>query len=243
MKKGFTLAETLITLIVIGVVAALTIPSLFQTYKEHEIVSKFKKFYSTISNAYNLAVAENGTIDKWSFGGDSWNFYQRGAGSQIIMEKFLPYLNITKKCDYTDDSCSPNTSYVNLSKTQTWGDNNLNNSNFARIILSDGTLIAFNALNPDCNTENKKICVQIEVDLNGAYKGPNQMGYDTFEIEITPRGIGVAFPDRFNDDDMGNTRWNKICNKDSSDSYNGGYCAGWILYKGNMNYLHETTYW
>ena len=44
MKKAFTLAEVLITLGIIGVVAAMTMPSLIQNYKERETVSKVKKF-------------------------------------------------------------------------------------------------------------------------------------------------------------------------------------------------------
>ncbi len=65
MKKGFTLAEVLITLGIIGVVAALTLPSLIQNYREQAIVARVKKFYSVFSQAYAMAVLENGTIDNW----------------------------------------------------------------------------------------------------------------------------------------------------------------------------------
>lgn len=51
MKKGFTLAEVLITLGVIGVVAALTIPILINAYQEHEAVAKVKETYSLVSQA------------------------------------------------------------------------------------------------------------------------------------------------------------------------------------------------
>ena len=46
-KNAFTLAEVLITLGIIGVVAAMTMPSLIASHKEKETVSKLKKVYST----------------------------------------------------------------------------------------------------------------------------------------------------------------------------------------------------
>ena len=45
-KTGFTLAEVLITLGIIGVVAALTIPSLMTAYNKHITETRLKKFYS-----------------------------------------------------------------------------------------------------------------------------------------------------------------------------------------------------
>ena len=64
-KNGFTLAEVLITLVIIGVIAALTIPNLMQKYQEQTTVKKVQKFYSTLSNAYSLAVKENGSVKDW----------------------------------------------------------------------------------------------------------------------------------------------------------------------------------
>ena len=67
MKRffGFTLAEVLITLVIIGVVAALTIPNLLQKYQEQATVKKVQKFYSTLSNAYSIAMKENGPASEW----------------------------------------------------------------------------------------------------------------------------------------------------------------------------------
>lgn len=46
MRKGFTLAEVLITLGIIGVVAAITIPGLITAYKKHVIASSLKRAVS-----------------------------------------------------------------------------------------------------------------------------------------------------------------------------------------------------
>lgn len=60
-RKGFTLAEVLITLGVIGVVAAMTLPGLIQNNQETELTSRAKKAYSQISQAIKLYEAENET--------------------------------------------------------------------------------------------------------------------------------------------------------------------------------------
>ena len=58
MKKGFTLAEVLITLGIIGVVAAMTIPTLIQITNSVKFASQFKKSVSTLSQAALMAQAQ-----------------------------------------------------------------------------------------------------------------------------------------------------------------------------------------
>ena len=62
---AFTLAEVLITLGIIGVVAALTMPSLIADHREKETVAKLKKVYSTLDNAYMLARNEHCETADW----------------------------------------------------------------------------------------------------------------------------------------------------------------------------------
>jgi len=59
-KKGFTLAEILITLTVIGVVAALTIPNLLQNTNQAELKAAWKKTFADVSQAVTLLVNDNG---------------------------------------------------------------------------------------------------------------------------------------------------------------------------------------
>ena len=47
--RGFTLAEVLITLVIIGVIASMTIPTLMNKTNKQEYVSRLKKAYSTLS--------------------------------------------------------------------------------------------------------------------------------------------------------------------------------------------------
>lgn len=65
MKKGFTLAEVLITLGIIGIVAAMTLPTLVQNYKKKELVTKLQKVYTVMNQAINLAEVENGNFESW----------------------------------------------------------------------------------------------------------------------------------------------------------------------------------
>lgn len=60
-SKGFTLAEVLITLGIIGVVAAMTLPALIQNYQKMVVENQLKVVYSLITNAFKMAEAEYGT--------------------------------------------------------------------------------------------------------------------------------------------------------------------------------------
>ena len=58
MKKGFTLAEVLITLAIIGIVAALTIPSLANGYQKRVLTSQLQKAYAELSQAGAMVMAD-----------------------------------------------------------------------------------------------------------------------------------------------------------------------------------------
>lgn len=65
--SAFTLAEVLITLGIIGIVAALTMPALIQNYKNKEIETRLQKFYSLMNQAVRLSEAENGPHETWNY--------------------------------------------------------------------------------------------------------------------------------------------------------------------------------
>lgn len=62
MKKGFTLAEVLITLVIIGVIAAMTIPTLMNSTNQQEYRTGFKKAISSLNQALSLNYALEGTM-------------------------------------------------------------------------------------------------------------------------------------------------------------------------------------
>jgi len=67
-QQGFTLAEVLITLGIIGIIAEMTIPTLVQKADERAIIVALKKNYSVLSSAYKLAENDEGTPDNWDIG-------------------------------------------------------------------------------------------------------------------------------------------------------------------------------
>ncbi len=91
-KFGFTLAEVLITLGIIGVVAAMTMPSLVQHYKKQAYSSKLKHFYSMMSQAVVMSEISNGPADSWDKP-DTDDFTQTQADTVQYFNKYLqPYI-------------------------------------------------------------------------------------------------------------------------------------------------------
>ncbi len=86
---GFTLAEVLITLGVIGVVAAMTIPTMMTNYAKHRTETKLVKFYSTINQALRLSVAENGTPEGWIISGKTYSYAEN---VEFLKTYISPYL-------------------------------------------------------------------------------------------------------------------------------------------------------
>ncbi len=71
LRKGFTLAEVLITLGIIGIVAALTIPTLIGNYQKKEVPVRLQKMYNTLWGAISQAELENGQSEFWTFKDDT----------------------------------------------------------------------------------------------------------------------------------------------------------------------------
>ncbi len=64
-KQAFTLAEVLITLGIIGVVAAMTIPILMTAYRKKQTVTRLKRAYSIVQQSIRLSEDENGEVESW----------------------------------------------------------------------------------------------------------------------------------------------------------------------------------
>ena len=177
-KAAFTLAEVLITLGIIGVVAAMTMPSLIQNYQEKATVTKLKKCYSLVSQAYVSILNDEGGSDTLQAGDDL-----------EMMEKFGKYLKYQKTCG-RNKGCFPNVTYKSVTGNgySKWEDDTTDRS---RAILTDGTLIMFNKSAMWGGNEGNYLYAQIYVDING-FKGPNQLGRDFFYFYINPEKIVPA---------------------------------------------------
>lgn len=217
-KAAFTLAEVLITLGIIGVVAAMTMPSLIQNYQEKATVTKLKKCYSLVSQAYVSILNDEGGSDTLQAGDDL-----------EMMEKFGKYLKYQKTCG-RNKGCFPNVTYKSVTGNGyiKWEDDTTDRS---RAILTDGTLIMFNKSAMWGGNEGNYLYAQIYVDING-FKGPNQLGRDFFYFYINPEKIvpaGAKALEEKNEDQ----KFTKNCIQQ-----NGYACAAWVIYNENMDYLH-----
>lgn len=108
MFQGFTLAEVLITLGIIGVVAAMTIPSLIADYRKDVTETRLKKFYSIMNQAILQSVNDNGEPDTWSYFiddayDDDGNLINQSDYTDASFQKYLaPYLKIIGKKEVKD---------------------------------------------------------------------------------------------------------------------------------------------
>ncbi|MBE7706179.1 MAG: type II secretion system protein [Cyanobacteria bacterium SIG30] len=165
-KKAFTLAEVLITLTVIGIIAAITIPTTIINHQKQQAVVQLKKAYSTLANTTNKAIMDNGQTKIWDMG-DGWNFETHKA----FAKKYItPYLRISKMCETKNDpSC-----VYEIRKAKN-SNETLDLSNVFIFYLADGTTIVVTAQ----TAEPLEKRAEIHVDINGK-KAPNLLGKDVF---------------------------------------------------------------
>lgn len=173
-NKGFTLAEVLVTLSIIGIIAALTIPSLVQNVQNEQHKSAWKKIYSEISLAtINLANDNGGTIKGLSYSINAADFLRNLYGTQL---KYI------KTCNNDGWACwSPQSWYAgrSLGSYATPEDLAKAIGNDSGAILANGAVLNFRNYISTCSP----VCGSLAVDVNG-FKPPNEVGQDIFEIRI-----------------------------------------------------------
>ena len=160
MKKGFTLAEVLITLGIIGVVAAMTMPSLIQNYRKKEATTRIKKFYSMMSQAVLLSTNDNGEPTEWTRKAEDGSSDKQSINAQNAYDFFMTYL-------------APYIKYVSIDKAIK-SDNPADARNYeVRIIFSDSSVVYL----------HNGGCLDMNYDYNGT-KAPNITGKDKFAFTL-----------------------------------------------------------
>ena len=164
MKKklfAFTLAETLIVMGVIGVVAALTLPNLNQSTGDKEKVAKVKKIYSNLEDAFGRAQAVYGPMDEWCTGLTSDNCEKRK------FERITEFMKLSKVCGNSGDSCPAGAEILSLNDNDT--SNGICSYHYCAI-LADGTVVEFES--------------NINIDIDGLNKGAHTFGKDIFSFSF-----------------------------------------------------------
>lgn len=211
--SAFTLAEVLITLGIIGVVAAMTIPALMTNYRKHVTATSLEKSISTLNQAIKLSENENGELETWD---------KSLAHDAFIDKYFRPYMKIMQTCNpITKCGYKTQNPWKELNGNSAGSYGNPNHRGRTPFIAIDGILYTFGFLNDGGTAEvdNDKIII---IDINNS-RGPNQFGKDIFflyrkeESSIIPYGA-----------DKPKDQMRKNCSKTGT----GYYCAAWIRENG-----------
>ena len=194
MKRGFTLAEVLITLGIIGVVAALIMPGLIANYQKKTWVTQLQKSVSVWDNGIKLAMAEDDVTEIeetklfQSVGyGTAW-----GEDTSAFQKEFSKYFNVVK---YVPNYDIFNNNYSQLGFNFTGG---MAFADFysqfeyyhqgLAAYLNDGTKLVLN-LRSQCYGP---YCGSVVIDVNGD-KAPNKLGRDSFVFAVWKSGNLYAF--------------------------------------------------
>ena len=213
-KFAFTLAETLIVMGIIGVVAALTLPNLNSSTGDKEKVAKVKKIYSNLQDAYGRAVAVYGPYDEW-FINDS----TAAAKSKRIGERITEFMKISKTCGASITGCFTATStkgILNSSGCRVYGSYDGDGYTY---ITADGTSLGFRYV-ADSG-------FYVVFDIDGPNKGSYTLGVDyfIFYYDATQEsGIDLGL--------LNNGSGPIRCAEPSDEEA----CFNWVIYHGNMDY-------
>lgn len=219
-RFGFTLAEVLITLGIIGIVAAMTIPNLITNYQKHVTVTKLQKAISVLNQAYKMSfdeVGEPSLTESFAMGGQE--YFNKYWAPYI---KSSIYCTTYKQCGYK--SVAP---FKNVNGKPA-GTAVVAVKERATFYTPDGFLYILFTSGGGDNGEVIEIHYII-VDINGA-EGPNKIGRDVFYLtRVNKDGAGIQ--------PYGYTENNATIDKYCNISGGGAYCAekirraGWKIDK------------
>lgn len=194
-RNAFTTAEVLITLLIIGLIASVTIITLSQETSGREKILKVKKGFSVVSNAYDNALTEFGPTYEWeSMGADAFS-YKIGKG-----------LNLAKNCGIDNTLKKGNECFPDCPKIYKAGSNDTldvcSSSQVSKMMSADGFSYAFQIEDPICSVDvtnknesaskyMKEICgtFLMDIDSSKTARNKNFYGRDLFLFYITREGL------------------------------------------------------
>ena len=205
-QKAFTLAEVLITLGIIGVVAAMTIPTLISNYQKSITIQKLKKIYSTLNQAYQMSTVDNGPFNQWQKHADI-------GGTKFFYYFWQPYLagatvcKTYQECGYKEQK--PWQTLAGERKDDVGVCDNTDD-NRVSFYLQDGSFISMSA--------------SLYVDINGG-QGPNIYGKDFFILKYGEKGVLPA------DNNFEKDRLLSYCSKNNNNE--SALCAARLILYDN----------
>ena len=183
-RPAFTLAEILITLGIIGVVAAMTMPVIIQNTRGKALQAQLKKAYSVLSQATQQFITDEAQIpNPQNFADPENQFFKPLA-------KYFNGGSYCSKSDCQDIYDKIISSYKNYPKN-----NVLNGTGSMENCLDDGFIMTNDAMlivfdRGTCGVDR----FLFTIDVNGYNKPPNALGHDFFVFEINPE-TGAVMPE------------------------------------------------
>lgn len=238
MKKtrryAFTLAEVLITLGIVGVVASITIPTVVKHYKAKVLETAFKKSVSNLYQAYDLTRQQLGVDNIYQtyvvFDNDTGGY---SKNSQEFVNAFEKNLKVTKVYE------KPFYSLYNYNGTKQITGNVGYDYPQATKILADGSSYGMWA-----NASK----IHLFIDTNGPYKKPNKYGHDIFKFDIgkDDKISPIAMTKLYTEEELESMKYPELagfpCSIKSKQASNGAGCSYYAI--NNINPDDKTKkYW
>lgn len=195
--NGFTLAEVLVTLGIIGVVSAMTVPTLVQNYQRKSFVTQLHKVYSEVGQAAERYAADNNVVSLTE---------SRLRGNSTEVNRFATtYFKVVKNCHGSYIPCfSENYDNINEDSFSVKGYTCMFTGTLASgasICIDTGAAESEKAdkdINGDGVVDDNDVirnngvsvgqALTIEVDINGP-QGPNVSGRDLFTMDVASNGM------------------------------------------------------
>ena len=224
-NKGNTLSETMIALVIVGVVFTISMGTIVADHNKNQVVVRLKKVYSTLSQTFERSMADNGPISVWEFPEE---LSERGTYS-FFENYFKHYLILSRDCkNSTEGSCAY--TFKELDGTE-----KALNSTWARFFLNDGMFIAMQTL----STDAYKV-IYFYVDTNGK-KRLNVVARDIFLFEYWiqndehPEYTGKLLPfgHQYTREELISSSNPNNCNSTT----NGNYCSA-LIWKDNWQIIN-----
>lgn len=227
--NGFTLAEVLITLGIIGVVAAMTIPTLMAHLNHVKLKSQFKEGYSLLAQAVKMYNEdEDAEHSRFLYAKDFSKYFK---GATICTDKDKNSTHCIARTETDDEGHTSVTNrdykYTNYAKNTDYIQTNMFDD--SQFYLNNGMLIIMD-MNPWGKGKNQLI----SIDINGKSSKPNAAGHDLFSFELRPteKSGGLELVP-MGEQDTELTDKDTYCSKTSKSSYNGIACAYYAMQDGD----------
>ena len=191
---AFTLAEVLITLGIIGVVAAMTMPTLINNINKKHWITGYKKAFSELSQIHQLLNSETG---------GSYMAECNDFDDVCLKNLFAEKMKVVEYCkENVPNKCQESSTYLN-GKTRGINQSTEVNAPWPTIVTASGYSVKFRFHGNDCSefiegySQKLPTCGWMQIDVNGL-KRPNVVGKDIYFLNIFKNKLFPRYSNELN---------------------------------------------